>query len=318
MEYRHCKYTITGAYVCDNNKKVETFANLAKPSTKKPAVVTTAKPVVIAATTAAASASFSCPNYARMTSGQKQDAACVVLKRYNTKEVNDYFACSARDPIDGIPTCKNKNIISTCVPADKRLMECNRCCPSVDPNAPPLTRESMQRKREACMLDCKKEYDAASLVVKSSEVKVDPSLKADPKCIGDKQRQTQCYTANCKSEFSIMCVKAGRTLEPPTAPTKSSGGSATADINCTNACKKRIGCDFNDKVCTGKCNQQCIKAGYVAAPVSATKSNMSSSASAKDATKMQGKGHTCTGVCKKKPGCSGMDCDMMCEFNCAY
>lgn len=297
MEYRHCKYTITGAYVCDKKKKVETFVSLPTPATK----------------------SFSCPNYARMTSGQKQDAACVVLKRYNTKEVNDYFACSGRDPTDGMITCKNKNIISTCVPADKRLMECNRCCPSVNPAAPPLTRKSMQRKREACMLDCKKEHDASSLVVKSSEVKVDPLLKADPICIGDKQRQTQCYTEKCKSEFSIMCVKGGRTLKPPTASTKQSVGSASADINCSNACKKRIGCDFNDKVCTGKCNQQCIKAGYVAAsvaaPVAATKSNRI--ANAKDTTKMSSKGHTCTGVCKKKPGCTGMDCDMMCEFNCA-
>lgn len=309
MEYRHCKYTITGAYVCDNQKKVETFANLARPTTKKPsptkkpAAIATTKPVVTTAA-AAPAASFSCPNYARMTSGQKQDAACVVLKRYNTKEVNDYFACSSRDPTDGIVTCKNKNIINSCVPADKRLIECNRCCPSVDPMAPPLTRESMQRKRDACMLGCKKDYDASSLVVKSAEVKVNPSLKADPKCVGDKERQTQCYTAKCKSEFSLACIKAGRTLESTTAPTKPSVGSATADINCTNACKKQIGCVYNDKVCTGKCEQQCIKAGYVAATAAST-------------TKSAVKGHTCTGVCKKKPGCSGMDCDMMCEFNCA-
>lgn len=291
MEYRHCKYTITGAYVCDNKKKVETFANLAKPTTKP---IATIKPVATAAT-------FSCPNYAKMTSGQKQEAACVVLKRYDMKEVNDYFACSARDPTDGMATCKNKNIISTCVPADKRLMECNRCCPSVDPFAPALTRESMQSKRDTCMLGCKKDYDASSLVVKSSEVKVDPSLKADPKCIGDKQRQTQCYTAQCNKEFGLACIKAGRTLEPTTAPIKPTG--ATADINCTNACKKQVGCAVNDKVCTEKCAQQCIKAGYVAATVAPTKSAV--------------KGHTCTGVCKKKAGCTGMDCDMMCEFNCA-
>ena len=242
MEHRHCKYTITGAYVCDKKKKVETFVSLPTPAAK----------------------SFSCPNYAKMTSGQKQDAACVVLKRYNTKEVNDYFDCSSRDPTDGIPTCKNKNIINTCVPADKRLMECNRCCPSVDPKAPLLTRESMQSKRDVCMLGCKKDYNASALVVKSAEVKIDPSLEADGKCVGEKQTSKKCYTEQCKKVFRLECIKAGRIVKPTT-------GTSTVP---------------------------------------------KSSGSTMD-TKSAIKGHTCSGVCKKKAGCTGMDCDMMCEFNCA-
>jgi len=309
MEYRHCKYTVTGEYVCNRNKKIETFANMATPSTK---IVATPAPTKRATVTP--SVGFSCPNYASMSTMKKRDTACSILQRYDMKEVNNFFACSSRDPVDGMITCKNKDIINSCVPKDKRLMECNRCCPSVDPSAPALTREAMQTKRDNCMLSCKRDHDPSSLVVKSAEVKIDPSLKADPTCLGERQRQTQCYTPQCKSQFEVACIKAGRTLQPATAKPLSSDGSksssVTADINCTNACKKQVGCNYSDKSCTEKCSQQCIKAGYIAPSAAQGAATM--------APKLMVNGHTCSGVCKKKPGCTGMDCDMMCEFKCTF
>jgi hypothetical protein len=301
MEYRHCKYTVSGAYVCKKKGSIETFANMVTPSTKTPSP----DAVWQAAT---APASFNCSNYAKMNSTQKKDAACVVLKRYDMKEVNDYFACSSRDPYDGMITCKNKSIIESCVPANKRIIECNRCCPQVDPNAPALTRDAMQQKRDACMYDCKKSYDPNSLKVTSAEKPVDPNAIADPNCVGQKEKQVQCYTDQCKKQFGILCIKNGMTLPTPTKAPASQPSNGTSqpvpNVDCVNACKKQVGCAVNDKSCTTRCGEQCIKAGYVSKPAAA-------SAGA-------GAGHSCSGTCKKKAGCNGPDCDMMCNFNCTF
>ena len=302
MDYRHCKYTATGAYVCEKNRKIESFANMAAPSkTQSPTAVWQA------ATTKPDVASFSCSNYAKMNTNQKKDAACVILKRYNMKEVNNYFACSSQDPFDGMITCKNKSMIDSCVPAEKRMIECNRCCPQVDPKAPALTRDAMQKKRDACMYDCKKSYDSNSLKVTSAEKPVDTDAIADPKCVGQKQTQVQCYTDQCKKQFRMLCIKNGQTLPPPTkAPNQPSNGKSrpVADVNCVNACKKQVGCGINDKSCLTSCGNQCIKAGYVSKTAAANKDSTS--------------GHTCSGTCKKKTGCVGDDCDMMCDFNCTF
>jgi hypothetical protein len=111
----------------------------------------------------------------------------------------------------------------------------------------------MQEKRDACMLDCKKSYDPNSLKVISEEKPIDPNAIADPKCIGQKQKQVQCYTEQCKKQFNMLCIKNGMTLPPRTkAPNSSSAG------------------------------------------------------------------HSCSGTCKKKTGCFGDDCDMMCDFKCTF
>jgi hypothetical protein len=241
MEYRHCKYTITGAYVCDKKKNVEGFA--APSKTTPPVKVPTPTPTP---------ASFNCPNYNRMNNMQKKDAACVVLKRYDNKEVSNYFSCSNNDRVDGMITCKNKDIINSCVPSDKRITECSRCCPQVNPNAPQTDREFMLEKRESCMLSCKKDYDPTSLVVTSSEVKVDPSLKADKDCIGEMKKQKECYTEQCENQFRIACIKAGRVESSIKVAKLSVDGRS-----CSGSCIKKSGCTTAN--CDMTCDLKCTR-----------------------------------------------------------